>query len=289
MKIKKIKNFREVLCEIDGGKVLDVACGEGQFIDILKNSLRSCEHITGLDVNAATLNLAAARFNDDRYSFIQGSSQKIPFNDGTFDLVSLSNGLHHVEDPGIALKEMKRVLKYGKYMVINEMCSDGLTESQLSRKMFHDLRADIDKIIGVSHFYTFTKSEIIRFAENIGLSGIQIFEYTESQDDPMNIDRIREYSARLDSWLGQIGDNEKYDYFYMQVQELKRRFISVGFTNPPQLVILGRKYEIKFETSKGEIRNKFETSKGEIRNKFEITKDEIKSKDETAKPRNKKL
>jgi ubiquinone/menaquinone biosynthesis C-methylase UbiE len=239
MTIIKINSFREVLGEIDGGKVLDVACGEGQFIEILKDSLRSWEHFTGLDIDKETLKRASARLNDGTYSFIQGSSQKIPINDGTFDLVSLSNGLHHVEDPGIALKEMKRVLKYGKYMVINEMYSDGLTESQLSRKMYHDLRADIDKIIGVSHFYTFSKSEIIRFAENLGLSGIQIYEYMESQDDPMNINRIREYSARLDSWLEQIGENEKYDYFYMRVQELKKRFGLVGFTKPPQLVILG--------------------------------------------------
>lgn len=241
MKIKKINSFREVLGEIDGGKVLDVACGEGQFIEILKDSLRSWEHFTGFDVDKEILQRAAARFNDDRYSFIQGSSQKIPVNDETFDLVSLAKGLHHVEDPMTALQEMKRVLKFGKYMVINEMYSDGLTESQLSRKMYHDLRADIDKIIGVSHFYTFSKTKIIRFAENLRLSGIQIYEYMESQDDPINIDRIREYSARLDSWLEQIGENEKYDYFYMRVQELKKRFGSVGFTRPPQLVILGTK------------------------------------------------
>jgi ubiquinone/menaquinone biosynthesis C-methylase UbiE len=245
MTIKKINSFREVLSEIDGGKVLDVACGEGQFIEILKESLRSWEHFTCLDVDKEILKRASAKLNDARYSFIQESSQKIPVNDETFDLVSLSNALHHLDDPGAALQEMKRVLKYGKYMIINEMYSDGLTESQLSRKMYHDLRADIDKIIGVSHFYTFTKSEIIRFMDNVGLSGIQIFEYMESQDDPMNINRIREYSARLDSWLEQIGENEKYDYFYMRAQELKKRFGLVGFTNPPHLVILGKKSNMR--------------------------------------------
>jgi ubiquinone/menaquinone biosynthesis C-methylase UbiE len=241
MKIKKIKSFREVLHEIDGGKVLDVACGEGQFIEILKDSLRSWEHFTGLDVDKEILKRAYARFNDGRYSFIQGSSQNIPLNDETFDLVSLSNGLHHMEDPGSVLKEIKRVLNYGKYMIINEMYSDGLTESQLSQQMYHHLRADIDKIIKVPHFYTYRKAEIIKFIENLSLSSIKVYEYMESQDDPMNNARIEEHSIKLDSWLEQIGDNEKFNYFYNRVQELKKRFRMVGFTRPPQLVILGRK------------------------------------------------
>lgn len=243
MIISKIESFVEVFGRMDGGNILDVACGEGQFIKVLQTSLRSWGHITGLDVNENILKLASGKFKGRNISFVEGSSQKIPFPDDRFDLVSLSKGLHHVEDPDAALQEMKRVLKPGGYLVINEMYSDGLTESQISQKMFHHLRVELDEILGVSHFYTFKKEEIIKFAEGLNLSDLKIYEYQEDQNDPMNAERIKEHAEKLDSWLVQVADHGKYDYFYKRVNDLKERFRKVGFTRPPQLLVVGGKRE----------------------------------------------
>lgn len=240
MNIRKISSFREVLNDIDGGHILDVACGEGQFIKILQTFLRSWEHITGLDVNKKFLRVAADNFRGKRYSFIQGSSLKMPFPDSSFDLVSLSKGLHHLEYPDVALQEMKRVLKTWGYLVINETYSDGLTESQISHKMYHHLCVEVDKVLGISHFYTYTKKEIIMMLEKLNLYDLKIFEYVENQDDPMNAERIEEQSAKLDSLLEQLGDHEKYDYFYRKVEKLKKRFRKSGFSKTPQLVIIGK-------------------------------------------------
>jgi len=241
MNIKRIDGFKELFYEMDGGQILDVACGEGQFIDVMQTALRSWEHITGLDVNEEILKLASRKFQGSGFSFIHGSSQDIPFPDCRFDLVTLSKGLHHVENPYIALEEMKRVLKKGGHLVISEMYSDGLTASQMSQKMYHDLRVELDNILGVSHFNTFEKKAIVKIAERLNLSGMKIYEYPEDQSDPMNAARIKDHSEKLDSWLIQIANHEKYDYFYSRIRELKERFRKVGFTRPPQLVIVGRK------------------------------------------------
>jgi ubiquinone/menaquinone biosynthesis C-methylase UbiE len=240
MKIRKISSFREVFSEIDGGRILDVACGEGQFIEILRTHLRSWEHITGLDVEQKYLLQAAGKFQGDRYSFMHGSSLKMPFEDSSFDLVSLSNGLHHVGDPDAALGEMQRVLKRGGYMVINEMYSNRLTESQISHRLYHHMHVEVDEILGINHFFTFRREEILRFIRRLNLSGQCIYEYQEDQDDPMNAERIEEQSAKLDRMLEQLGGHAKYDYFYHKVEELKKRFMKVGFSRAPQLVIIGR-------------------------------------------------
>jgi 2-polyprenyl-3-methyl-5-hydroxy-6-metoxy-1,4-benzoquinol methylase len=50
MQIKRIDSLREIFGTLDGGQVLDVACGEGQFIEILQATLRSWKLITGLDM-----------------------------------------------------------------------------------------------------------------------------------------------------------------------------------------------------------------------------------------------
>ena len=241
LNITTSNNFSEIFGNIEGGRILDVACGVGQFIEILRDSLKSWTEIFGLDVDDYYLNEARQKYPGDRYRFVKGNSEQIPYPANVFNLVSISKGLHHIKDPAIVLKEMKRVLIPGGYLVINEMYSDGLTESQNSQKLYHHLRAEVDNILGIHHFYTFTKKEIINFAERVKLSEMKVYEYIENQNDPLNSDKIKEYSDKLDSWLEQVKEHEKLDYFKDRIRELKERFRKVGITRPPQLVIVGRK------------------------------------------------
>jgi len=241
LSITKTDNYKQIFGNIDGGRILDVACGVGQFIEILQDSLKSWDEIFGLDVDNRYLNEGRQKFSGDQYRFIKGDSHHIPFPDNIFDLVSISKGLHHINTPELTLQEMKRVLKPGGYLVINEMYSDGLTESQNSQKMYHHLRVELDKILGIDHLYTFQKNEIISFVKKLNLSDEKIYEYIENQSDPMNEAVIKEYSAKMDSWLDQIKNHKRLDYFKDKIRELKERFRRVGITRPPQLVVVGRK------------------------------------------------
>lgn len=243
MKIRKIESFKDALGHLDGGKILDVACGEGQFIKILQNSLRSWDHFTGLDVNDEILKVAAEKYQGAGFHFVHGSSQMIPFEDNHFDLVSLSKGLHHLEDTEIALQEMKRVLKSGGYMVISEMYTDGLTESQMSQKLYHDLRVELDKILGVTHNFTFERKEILAMVEELHLENMQVYDYQEDQSEPMDPARIKEHSDKMDRWMIPVEDPHQYDYFHRKIQELKERFGRDGFNRPPQLVMIGEKFK----------------------------------------------
>ena len=93
-----IDSFQEVLGTIDGGKILDIASGAGQFIDVLVGSLGSWEHMTGLDLNEEIMQEARQKFDGDKFLFVTGSAMDIPFEPGSFDLVCMSKGLHHVPD-----------------------------------------------------------------------------------------------------------------------------------------------------------------------------------------------
>jgi ubiquinone/menaquinone biosynthesis C-methylase UbiE len=108
--------FGELLSEINGGKVLDVGCGSGQFIEILIQSLGSFESVTGVDVDESVLREAGIKYQQDAFRFMKASSQSLPFEEGSFDLVTISKALHHVENDRQTLGEMKRVLKQGGYL-----------------------------------------------------------------------------------------------------------------------------------------------------------------------------
>ena len=47
--------FKQLLAGIDGGDVLDVGCGSGQFTAVLVSSLATFRSITGVDLDEVVL------------------------------------------------------------------------------------------------------------------------------------------------------------------------------------------------------------------------------------------
>src|SRR5262245_37010027 len=75
-----------------GERALDVACGPGIVTAALEQEgLLAC----GVDLTREMLREAAGRGG----RFVQGDSGRLPFRDGTFDVVVCRNALHHLADP----------------------------------------------------------------------------------------------------------------------------------------------------------------------------------------------
>ncbi len=233
--------FDRLLRDIDGGKVLDVGCGTGQFIEILDDSLKSIDSVTGVDVAEEFLSEAREKFRDSRYSFLLADSARLPFEDGSFDMAVISKALHHVEDPAATLGEMKRVLKTGGYLLINEMHRNALTDAQESHMLYHHLRSEIDNALGISHNHTFLREDLLRFGNSLELEDRVIMEFSPDDglaNDPGN---VSEFIDKMDGWLENLDGHPEREKFAARIGELKNTFRSQGITRPPQLVILGRK------------------------------------------------
>jgi len=95
------KNFllKPIIKEFSG-KVLDVGCGIGEFMQLYSNSY-------GIEINKHVVNYC--RKNGLRVYY--GSVFDIPFKNNTFDGILCSNVLEHLEKPERAISEMRRVLK----------------------------------------------------------------------------------------------------------------------------------------------------------------------------------
>ena len=103
---------RRILLELGpGDDVLDVGTGTGEV------SLRICHAVSRVEaVDASREMIAVARDNAKlrgarNVTFSVHNSYNLPFRDGTFDAVILSNLLHIVEHPADVLAEARRVLK----------------------------------------------------------------------------------------------------------------------------------------------------------------------------------
>ncbi len=88
-----------------GGRVLDVACGEGYGTDMLARA--GAEAVVGVDVDGATIERAAKRYSGD---FRRADITALPFEDASFDLVVSFETIEHVVDADAALSELERVL-----------------------------------------------------------------------------------------------------------------------------------------------------------------------------------
>jgi ubiquinone/menaquinone biosynthesis C-methylase UbiE len=91
-----------------GVKVLDVACGAGSVSGLAAS--RGAE-VTGIDFSPSML--AQARRRHPAIEFREGDAEALPFDDGIFDAVLISFGLHHFPFPSRALLEGARVLRPG--------------------------------------------------------------------------------------------------------------------------------------------------------------------------------
>jgi ubiquinone/menaquinone biosynthesis C-methylase UbiE len=99
--------------------LLDVACGPGILLPGLS---RRAERVIGLDVTAATLQLAretsAGRGNVE---LVQALAEPAPFRSGSFDAAVLRLALHHFEHPERALIEVRRLLRDGGRLVVLDL------------------------------------------------------------------------------------------------------------------------------------------------------------------------
>ncbi len=104
-------------------KLLDVGCGTGYLIDMLSKEI-SAEYY-GLDLSTEMLKVANGK-NINQATFIEGTSNQLPFDDNTFDVVTCSQSFHHYPYQEKAMKEAYRVLKDGGIYILSDTGIGGI-------------------------------------------------------------------------------------------------------------------------------------------------------------------
>jgi demethylmenaquinone methyltransferase/2-methoxy-6-polyprenyl-1,4-benzoquinol methylase len=119
-----------------GDKVLDIAGGTGDLAIKFRKKIGDSGKVILSDINGSMLeegrkNLINHGIID--VDFIQANAESLPFEDNTFDCVSIAFGLRNVTHKNIALKQMHRVLKKGGSLLVLEFSK---VENEMLEKIY---------------------------------------------------------------------------------------------------------------------------------------------------------
>ncbi|MDD3107368.1 MAG: class I SAM-dependent methyltransferase [Bacilli bacterium] len=236
-----MEKIKDLLKKYPQAKVLDVGTGVGNFISLLLNITNDFKEIIGIDTSKRMLNRAQTNFT--KFVFVRfeiADANKLPYDDATFDIVCLSNSLHHLNNIISIFTEMRRVLRPNGIIIINEMVKDGLSKAQISHMMLHHFSAEIDRRLQMTHNETYTKQEIIEILSKINNLAINdhwkiCFPEDGDQPSPEDIENLFRLIDRIISPTQEFTDKE---YFTNKAEVIKNYIRENSYDSAPQFIFV---------------------------------------------------
>ena len=140
-----------------GDRVLDAACGPGTYALRFAPRVRA---VVGLDYTPAMLAKArasAAAAGIANVSFSRGDVTAIPFRDGSFDVITCGFSIHHLLNPGAAVKEFARVLARGGRLALMDIIVAEPGRAEVNNR--------IEQVRDPSHVHTHSQRELLQLME----------------------------------------------------------------------------------------------------------------------------
>lgn len=90
--------------------VVDLCCGTGDLARIIKR-IQPDACVTGIDFSEEMLKKAKNKKSIGKISYMQGDATNLPYEDNSFDIVTMGFGLRNIANAEKAVEEVYRILK----------------------------------------------------------------------------------------------------------------------------------------------------------------------------------
>ncbi|PKN95662.1 MAG: hypothetical protein CVU45_00425 [Chloroflexi bacterium HGW-Chloroflexi-7] len=231
-----MKTVDEFLHAIHAEKLLDVATGRGDFLLSLQQQLGFLGSGIGIDIKPSD-EWDSDKFTELPITFMQMDASNLEFEDASFDLVSISNSLHHMPDPCKTLAEMVRVLKPGGCFILYEMFTDNQTPEQQTHTLLHQWWGKVDTASGICHRSPYTRDELITLIKCSDLDNWQLLEDVDLSGDPFDLETFNILDKNIDNYLAKTKDAVLIN----EGVSLRQRLQTIGFQSATELFALGEK------------------------------------------------
>jgi demethylmenaquinone methyltransferase/2-methoxy-6-polyprenyl-1,4-benzoquinol methylase len=150
-----------------GDRVLDGACGTGDLALAAKRA--GAASVVGLDFSERMLERARRKAP---LEWVQGDLLALPFDDASFDAMTVGFGVRNVADLPLALAEARRVLRPGGRLAILE-----ITQPRGPLRFFFHVWFDrivplLGKVLPGGEAYSYLPASVRRFPDAERLAGL---------------------------------------------------------------------------------------------------------------------
>ena len=147
--------------KIDHGRLLDIGCGFGFFLNAMK---QNNWEVAGVEISKGGRQYARDHYDIDIYS---KPLETLSLPDNYFDAVTLFYVIEHVADPITVLNEVNRILKPGGLVLIRWPHTTPIV------KLLGPLSKHLDLYHTPYHLYDFSKQTIKQTLTLSGFTGIE--------------------------------------------------------------------------------------------------------------------
>lgn len=234
-----MEKLAQFLNDLKPQKILDVGTGGGNFIDLINTVYQDYQEIIGIDTIDAAIKSANNNFKDNgKVSFKLMDAKTMDFEEETFDLVCLSNSLHHLDDKKAVIHQMERVLNKGGYLLFAEMMNNNLSVRQISHLLLHHFAAKLDRLKNRTHNDTYSDQTILNeCAKNSSLSVTQNWVLYYERKKENSEDEIEWLLQTVDRLMKNIEDKE----LIFEASEIKEYIKKNGFDSCPTMIVVMKK------------------------------------------------
>ena len=151
-------------------RILDVATGTGDFAFEALSILKP-DKIIGVDISQGMLDIAKQKITkrnlQDKFEVKLGDSERLPFEAGEFDAVTVAFGVRNFENLEPGLADINRVLKTGGKAVVLEFSKPkGFPVKQLYKLYFNYITPGIGKLFSKdSRAYSYLPESVAAFPD----------------------------------------------------------------------------------------------------------------------------
>jgi ubiquinone/menaquinone biosynthesis C-methylase UbiE len=240
-RIFNVGTLENHLNSISRGAFLDVATGQGGFLEWALDQIAQPSEVAAVDFQRQGMTQRDNFFKSRKIDRAQMDSASLGFPTAHFNLVTMANSLHHLSQPQITLDEIFRVLQPGGNFILVEMYRDHQRETQMTHVLLHDWWAQIDTLLGVPHFPTHTRQEIIDMLGDRVVKIESITDESDTDEDCFDAERMEFLQQRFEISLDRVRSHPQFGAIKKQAEELKSRLQKTGFVGATQLQIIATK------------------------------------------------
>lgn len=156
-----------------GESVLDLATGTGDLL--LEELTAGASRSVGADLSFGMLRLVRPKFEGKGHRdarVCQGDAERLPFGDARFDGASIAFGIRNVLDRAQGLREMRRVVKPGRRVVVLEFHETSGVTGAAFRLYFNHILPRIGAVVSSREAYSYLPKSVANFETPAGFADL---------------------------------------------------------------------------------------------------------------------